>query len=330
MSSTSGAPVPDVNSKESRRNASSGIDGCIFTVIIISFAAVIATVLFFRFLGDDFGLNIKTSTVNREMLPQAKCEPIDEWYRDDWGDWIDESGEEEALIDGMKIFYEKTGVQPYLWITGENGKDLISEGSVEDLAADVYQKMFGDDEGHLLVIFREYPNSSSNYISTIWPGKDAESQIMDEQAREIFLDYIDYYYTDMNLNEGQFFAKSFEKSATRIMSRQIALNALIAIIIVSIIVVGALVIIVHIIRKRKVAEATMKAAKARAEKEQKQTEFAQQKYNDQMETTYIAVTCPNCGSSGNKVQKGTVGYCSFCGSSFAVDSSGNVKISGEK
>ena len=152
---------------------------------------------------------------------------------------------------------------------------------------------------------------------------------MDEQAREIFLDYIDYYYTDLNLNEGQFFAKAFERSATKIMSRQIPVNALIAIVIVSVIVVGTIVIIVHIMRKRKVAEATMKAARARAEKEQKQTEFARQKYNDQMETTYIAVTCPNCGSSGNKVQKGTVGYCSFCGSSFVVDTYGNVKISGE-
>ena len=308
----------------------SGFDGCIISVIVIGIIAVISTILFFHFLGDDLGLNIETSTVNREILPQAKCDPIDKWYQDDWGDWIDENGEEEALIDGMKLFYEKTGVQPYLWITGENGRDYISEGSVEDLAADTYQKMFGDDEGHLLVIFREYPNESSNYISTVWPGKDAQSQIMDEQAREIFLDYIDYYYTDMNLNEGQFFAKAFEKSATRIMSRQIPLNALIAIVIVSIIVVGTLVIIVHIMRKRKVAEATMKAAKARAEKDQKQIEFAQQKYNDQMETTYIAVTCPNCGSSGNKVQKGTVGYCSFCGSSFVVDQTGKVKISGEK
>ena len=82
--------------------------------------------------------------------------------------------------------------------------------------------MFGNDEGHLLVIFREYPNASGNYICTITPGYDAETQVMDDQAKEIFLDCIDYYYSDEDLNEGEFFAKSLVKAGDRIMTKQLS------------------------------------------------------------------------------------------------------------
>ncbi|MCR4703465.1 MAG: hypothetical protein K5665_07375 [Saccharofermentans sp.] len=323
MDSTGG-----VNSSQ-KGTKSGGFDGFIFATVMIIAAVLVFGALISSFIGKGSGNKVERSTVNRESLLSSECNAYEKWYQDDWGDWIDENGEEESLINGMKYFYDKTGVQPYLWITGEEGRNYISEGSIEKLSLDTYKDMFGDDEGHLLVIFREYPNSSSIYVTSLRPGSIAESKIMDEQAREIFLDYIDYYYTDTDLNEGQFFAKVFEKSGDRIMKKQLSLGEINAVIAVVLILVGAAVIVVHIIRKRKVAEATMKASKARAEKEQKQNEFAQQKYNDQMETTYIAVSCPNCGSSGNKVRKGNVGYCSFCGSSFIVDAEGNVRLSGE-
>ena len=283
----------------------------------------------------DFGtvFDVQRSTVQRDVLPASKCDPIDEWYRDDWGDWIDENGEGTTLENGLKHFYETTGVQPYLWIMGEEGKDYMSEGSVEELADATYKDMFGDDEGHILVVFREYPNASSNYICTVTPGYDAETQIMDEEAREILLDFIDYYYTDSELNEGQFFAKAFSNGADRIMTKQLPLSVLYTIIAVVIILVIGLIITVSIIRKRKVAVAKQKAAQAKAEADkkkaeaaQKQTEFEQQKYNDQIETQFVAVSCPNCGASGNKIRKATVGYCQYCGTAIRVDQEGNVKI----
>ena len=83
--------------------------------------------------GDlDAFFKIERSTVQREALPADKCQAVDKWYQDDWGDWIDESGEEASLKAGLQHFYEKTGVQPYLWIMGEEGKDYMSEGSLEE------------------------------------------------------------------------------------------------------------------------------------------------------------------------------------------------------
>ena len=68
------------------------------------------------------------------------------------------------------------------------------------------------------------------------------------------------------------------------------------------------------------------AQQAKAVAAQKQTEFNQQKYNDELETQYVAVECPNCGSSGNKIRRATVGYCPFCGTAIKVDQDGMVKI----
>lgn len=281
----------------------------------------------------DTVFEVQRSTIQREALPDSKCDPIDEWYSDDWGDWIDENGEETSLINGLKYFYETTGVQPYLWIMGEEGKDYMSEGSIEELAEATYKDMFGDDEGHILVVFREYPNESGNYICTVTPGYDAETLVMDEEAREILLDFIDYYYSDSELNEGQFFSRAFTSSADRIMTKQIPLSVLYTIIVVVIVLVIGLIITVSIIRKRKIAVAKQKAAQAKAEADQKkaeavrkQIEFDQQKYNDNLETQFVAVSCPNCGASGNKIRKATVGYCEYCGTAIRVDQEGNVKI----
>ena len=314
-----------------------GRSGCgcsrVFGILMIFPILIIMGLMYGIIETGDIGtfFKIQRSTIQREALPADKCKAIDKWFQDDWGDWIDETNEDAAVQAGLQYFYEKTGVQPYLWIMGEEGKDYMSEGSVEELADKKYKEMFGDDEGHLLIIFREYPNNSSNYICTATPGHDAETQVMDEQAREILLDYIDYYYTDTDLNEGRFFQRSFRKAADRIMIKQMSEKQVFTIIAVVVVVVIGLIIISSIIRKKKVAVAKQKALQKQAEAQQakavaaqKQTEFNQQKYNDELETQYVAVECPNCGSTGNKIRRTTVGYCPFCGTAIKVDENGNV------
>ena len=301
-------------------------------IIIISFIGLFIAALEGSANGN-IPLFIERSTVNREPLPDSKCTPYEEWYQDDWGDWIDDYGEENSLIHGLRYFYEKTGVQPYLWIMGEEGKDFKYEESLEELSDIKYKELFGDDEGHLIVIFREYPNASSNYICTATPGYDAEVQVMDEQAREILLDYIDYYYTDSNLTEGQFFDQAFCQAANRMMKKQLSWKQIGVIVAVAIILVIGIIITAKIVKSRKVAVAKQKAAQARAEANkaqavatQKQVDFNRKQYEDQLETQNVAVTCPNCGATNIKIRKHTVGHCDFCGSAIRVDGSGNVTV----
>lgn len=301
-------------------------------IIIVSFIGLFIAALEGSANGN-IPLFIERSTVNREPLPDSKCTPYEEWYQDDWGDWIDDYGEEDSLIHGLRYFYEKTGVQPYLWIMGEEGKDFKYEESLEELSDIKYKELFGDDEGHLIVIFREYPNASSNYICTATPGYDAEVQVMDEQAREILLDYIDYYYTDSNLTEGQFFDQAFRQAANRMMKKQLSWKQIGVIVAVAIILVIGIIITAKIVKSRKVAVAKQKAAQARAEATQaqavatqKQVDFNRKQYEDQLETQNVAVTCPNCGATNIKIRKHTVGHCDFCGSAIRVDGSGNVTV----
>ncbi len=301
-------------------------------IIIISFIGLFIAALEGSANGN-IPLFIERSTINREPLPDSKCTPYEEWYQDDWGDWIDDYGEENSLIHGLRYFYEKTGVQPYLWIMGEEGKDFKYEESLEELSDIKYKELFGDDEGHLIVIFREYPNASSNYICTATPGYDAEVQVMDEQAREILLDYIDYYYTDNNLTEGQFFDQAFRQAANRMMKKQLSWKQIGVIVAVAIILVIGIIITAKIVKSRKVAVAKQKAAQARAEATQaqavatqKQVDFNRKQYEDQLETQNVAVTCPNCGATNIKIRKHTVGHCDFCGSAIRVDGSGNVTV----
>lgn len=310
-----------------------GCSGCSWVIIFpILFILGILSAVYEEM---DFGtfFDVQRSTVQREVLPSSKCDPIDEWYRDDWGDWIDETGEETALVNGLKNFYGTTGVQPYLWIMGEEGGDYMSEGSMDELAEATYKDMFGYDEGHLLVIFREYPNASGNYICTVAPGYDAETQVIDDEAKEIILDYIDYFYTDSELNEGQFFGRAFTEAGERIMTKQIPLSALVAAVVVVIVLVIGIIIVTSIIRKKRVAVAKQKAIQKQAEAkeaqavaEQKKTDFDRKQYEDNLETQFVAVTCPNCGSTGNKIRKATVGHCPYCGSAIKVDQNGNIKI----
>ena len=315
----------------------SGGGGCFSTFVTLIVMAVIAGGVYFGVSDEipqpvQFFL-IERSTENREALPESKCTPVDVWYQDDWGDWIDEEGEEDALIDGLKSFYESTGVQPYLWITGEDGGQYESAQSLEDLAEAKYKELFGIDEGHMIVIFREYPNNSSEYICTVTPGYDAETQVLDEQAREILLDFIDYFYTDTDLNEGYFFKYSFKNAGERIMQKQLSFRQMGIIAGVAVILVIGLIITANIVKKRKIAVAKQKtlqaqeaAKQAKAVADQKKTDFNRKKYEDELETQYVAVNCPNCGASNLKIRRTTVGYCDYCGTAIKVDKDGNIAI----
>ena len=56
----------------------------------------------------------------------------------------------------------------------------------------------------------------SEYIIYLYTGKQAD-EVMDREAREIFLNNADSYYTDTSLSDEEYFAKIFRESANNIM-----------------------------------------------------------------------------------------------------------------
>ena len=75
--------------------------GCsrVFGILLIFPILLVMGILYGIIDTGEFGtfFRIQRSSVQREALPSEKCTAIDTWYQDDWGDWIDKSGEPEAV-----------------------------------------------------------------------------------------------------------------------------------------------------------------------------------------------------------------------------------------
>lgn len=167
-------------------------------------------ILIFSFFGGSGGKSsIQTSTIERTKLGSQYVRLSDTWYEDEL-DWIHDKA---ALEKGLKSFYEATGVQPYLWITDNiNGDPRPDSAEFEQALKEKYQKLFSD-EGHVIVCFME--SSPSVYATYYWAGSAAKS-VLDEEAGEILLDYIDANYTS-DMSDEAFFAASFQKAGEAMM-----------------------------------------------------------------------------------------------------------------
>ena len=154
------------------------------------------------------GTNITRSTVNRTKLESSSLVKTDYCYHDEL-DWITSP---TTLKKGMDHFFDKTGVQPFLYITDDVGSSGIpTDAELEKFGNDLYDKYF-EDEAHLLVVFYE---KNEKYRSFYVTGTEAKT-VIDDEAGEILLDYIDHYYYS-NYDESEFFSRSFSEAADRIM-----------------------------------------------------------------------------------------------------------------
>ncbi len=209
-----------------RQYASPG--GCLSRFLLMSLIFFIVLVLVtscsaFMLTGGSEGSysgnsshSVTSSTYQREPLKDAVTVDVG-YYTDELG-WIDSPS---TLKSGMKTFYQKTGVMPYLYICDNiNGDKDPSDSKAEAFCNDLYDSLFTGkngvtDEAHMLLVFFEpYKSQYSRYILV---GSRAGS-VIDDEARSIIEDYVDSYYTDTSLNDSEYFAKVFEKSAERMMN----------------------------------------------------------------------------------------------------------------
>lgn len=191
---------------------STGAGGCgcltVPMIIVLIFALIIGIVLFTSLSGDSG--SITQSTIERVPLPKGSV--VETGYYTDKLDWIQNP---TKLTAGMKNFYKETGVQPYLYITETiNGSHNPSEEEVKNFAFSLYDNLF-TDEAHLLLIFHEYP--PGQYSTWYVTGKQAKA-VIDSEAVDILLDYIDKYYYYDNLSDEEFFSKTFNDAGERIMN----------------------------------------------------------------------------------------------------------------
>ena len=304
-------------------------------IAVVILALITFGVVISRFRNTDSWLT--RSTIQRRAMPADQCRKLDSWYQDETGKVI--TSGEESLISGMEYFYNKTGVQPYLW-GASFYDDLQKCNSVfernemkEQILVNKYEELFGSDEGHVLIAISDSDQFPDRYYWTCHPGGNAKLQVMDEEASQILLDCLSYMFEQDSAYPGRSIGNAFVKAADTMMKDQTFNSYAFAIVIVGVLLLITIICIASIRRRSKENVAYHKTLKAREEArkaeaiaDQKQADLERQKYKDELETQYMAVPCPNCGGSSNKIRKGTVGICMYCGTAIKVGRDGKVEF----
>ncbi|MBR3975274.1 MAG: TPM domain-containing protein [Clostridia bacterium] len=273
---------------------------------------------------------IHTEIVEMDPLDEALCKPIDTYYECTIEDAITEENE-EVLISGLKDFYSQTGVQPYIIFTNDLDGDTSPDyDTVNTYLYDRYIELFGEDEGHFILLYIEDENREYElwYIS----GYDAES-IMDDYACDILLDNAQEQLS-YGGDYAKIFSTAFSASAKEIMYREESYytyeeitqagpdnviiyddaNDIVSIpekstfsvtgillIVIGIAAVGAIIFIIFKKNKKE------KEDFARQEKRESVYKNAGKQY--EYAKTDTLVTCPHCGATAYPDSNNNCSYC---------------------
>ena len=157
--------------------------------------------------GYSYSQSSNSSSTVREKLSSSDVSKT-AWYTDQDGDWILTASK---LTTGLKHFYDKTGVQPYVYIL-PNGT-TTSTDELNQKSQDLYDQLF-NDEGHFLLVFCDDGSGSFNCGYTV--GTKAAS-VLDSEALNIIADELDRAYRTADSDE-EVFSDAFYAAADDIMA----------------------------------------------------------------------------------------------------------------
>lgn len=197
----------------------SGCGGCLSTVIvvliIILFVGLLTTTCSGcsgSYMGDQGNDYAYTSSETSSSTVRTKLDSDDvtktTYYTDEDGGWISSSS---RLESGLEYFYNKTGVQPYVYILANGTTTSTSE--LGSKAEDLYDELFSD-EGHFLVVFCDDGEGSFNW--GYCAGSKA-STVMDQEACEILNTQLGIVYNEAETDE-EVFSDAFRATADSIMA----------------------------------------------------------------------------------------------------------------
>lgn len=176
----------------------------------------ILTAIFFLFVFlfvfvSSFSNGKQVSTRNREKIENPVAYTND-CVKDEIGYVEDVS----ALSRNLQNFYNKTGIQPYIYLKAYDAS-LSTDAEKEDYAKDWYDKNIDNEDTFLYVYFEDADPDEVGYMAYV-NGKEVTS-VMDAEAVSIFWNYIDRYWTDGSLTMVQVFTKTFDSTAKTIMTK---------------------------------------------------------------------------------------------------------------
>lgn len=151
-------------------------------------------------------------------LPESYCEFTGPYYSDNAG--IISGSDADELNAAFSAFYEKTGVQPYLYtIKAENFPSKygsISSYTLEEYAYDLYEKKF-NDEGHWLIVFVEYDKSP--YFAWVDMCGDNASSIVNDGFFKDFQYDMQTYLQSQPFTHAKAIAKCFNNATDRALEK---------------------------------------------------------------------------------------------------------------
>ena len=176
----------------------------------------ILTAIFFLFVFlfvfvSSFSNDKQVSTRNREKIENPVAYTND-CVKDEIGYVEDVS----ALSRNLQNFYNKTGIQPYIYLKAYDAS-LSTDAEKEEYARDWYDKNIDNEDTFLYIYFEDADPDEVGYMAYV-NGKEVTS-VMDAEAVSIFWNYIDRYWTDGSLTMVQVFTKTFNSTAKTIMTK---------------------------------------------------------------------------------------------------------------
>ena len=89
----------------------------------------------------------------------------------------------------------------------------------------------------------------------------------------------------------------------------------------------------HIIKQQEIERSRTASERARLQAEasrekanEENSRYRRTQLEDQIARDSVAVECPNCGASGNRIRRNSTGFCQFCGTAIQVNASGTAYI----
>ncbi|MBR3302327.1 MAG: hypothetical protein IKI73_06665 [Firmicutes bacterium] len=193
---------PEKNPQPKKPEKKTTAVGCLSVILII--VAIILAVIMIN------GINASKDAKNRTKLDVKPTVNIG--YIDDQLGWLDKKSTVESA---MKVFYDKTGVMPYLIITSNIG-GATNETQAQAWGWAKYEELFKNDGTHLLVVWYQVAGTQDDY-AWMFAGTPANG-VIDEDAIDDIYSYFNRYYTS-DYDDNQYFAKVFEESAEKIMKQ---------------------------------------------------------------------------------------------------------------
>ncbi|MGI6230264.1 MAG: hypothetical protein ACOYJL_05035 [Tractidigestivibacter sp.] len=198
--------------------------------------------------------SIPASTVSREKLTDVAAFDYD-CVTDELG-YVTDLSEAES---NLKNFYDKTGVQPYVYFKSYDSS-LTTDEEKEQYAIDWYDENIGTDNGFLFVYFANedenssIPDSEKSVGYMAYACGSSATAVMDSEAISIFWGYIDRYWTS-DLSTEDMLAKVYDGTADSIMSVTTTTQQMILTVVIVVAVIVAVLLVIWLIKTKRKAEA---------------------------------------------------------------------------